>query len=111
MMELFDVVGRQVLRVMVGRVLSHIPDIPSNMLGIYLLPIRSLIRFHDYLRGRYILLDLGTTKVSDLHSLLDSRHIYSPIDLLEIIKFIIKFDGIIIIWINEKVNSFLEYEY
>ena len=78
MMELFDVVGRQVLRVMVGRVLSHIPDIPSNMLGIYLLPIRSLIRFRDYLLRRDILLDLGTTKVSDLHTL-DSRHIYSPI--------------------------------
>ena len=74
MMELFDVVGRQVLRVMVGRVLPHIPDIPSNMLGIYLLPIRSLIRFRDYLLRRDILHDLFPTKVSDLHTL-DSRHV------------------------------------
>ena len=73
-MGLLGVVGGQVFRVMVGTFLPHIPDIPSNMLGIYLLPIRSLIRFRDYLLRRDILLDLLTTKVSDLHTL-DSRHV------------------------------------
>ena len=91
-MGLLGVVGGQVLRVMVGTFLPHIPDIPSNVLGVDLLPILSLICLQHYLLRRYILLDLRTTKVSDFHSLLDSRHIYSPIDLLEIIKFIIKFD-------------------
>ena len=74
MMGLLGVVGGQVLRVMVGTFLPHIPDIPSNMLGIYLLPIRSLIRFRDYLLRRDILHDLFPTKVSDLHTL-DSRHV------------------------------------
>ena len=73
-MGLFGVVGGQVLRVMVGTFLPHIPDIPSNVLGVDLLPILSLICLQHYLLRRYILLDLLTAKVSDFHTL-DSRHL------------------------------------
>ena len=74
MMELLGIIGGQVLRVVVGTLLPHIPDIPSNVLGIHLFPILSLICLQHYLLRRYILLVLLTAKVSDFHTL-DSRHL------------------------------------
>ena len=51
MMELLGIIGGQVLRAMVGTFFPHIPDIPSNVLGVDFLPVRKLVSLRDYLRG------------------------------------------------------------
>ena len=75
---LYCVLGRHFFRVVITRGISHVPSIPSNVLGVDISTVLLLPRPLDYLLHGSVVHDLRTAEIPNFHRFLASsflRHV------------------------------------